>query len=107
MKPFGQLMPSGLAPHGAITAGRPEALGATWTGDFIQYVTGLPFPPYAVPRSELDAALEAIRHRIRDGASWSRRQGMLDYLDEQIATMDTEDKLDALFSQDKQQGTPT
>ena len=69
--------------------------GATWTGDFIQYVTGLPFPPYAVPRSELDAALEAIRQRIRDGASWSRRQGMLDYLDEQIATMDTREKLDA------------
>ena len=58
--------------------------GATWTGDFIQYVTGLPFPPYAVPRGELDAALEAIRQRIRESASWSRRQGMLDYLDEQI-----------------------
>ena len=72
--------------------------GATWTGDFIQYVTGLPFPPYAVPRSELDTALEAIRQRIRDGASWSRRQGMLDYLDEQIATMDTKEKLDAVMN---------
>ena len=71
--------------------------GATWAGDFIQYVTGLPFPPYAVPRSELDAALETIRQRIRDEASWSRRQGMLDYLDEQIATIDTREKLDAVM----------
>ena len=71
--------------------------GATWTGDFIQYVTGLPFPPYAVPRSELDAAVEAIRQRIREEASWARRQGMLDYLDEQIATMDTREKLDAVM----------
>jgi endoglucanase len=71
--------------------------GATWTGDFIQYVTGLPFPPYAVARSELDAAVEAIRQRIREEASWARRQGMLDYLDEQIATMDTREKLDAVM----------
>ena len=71
--------------------------GATWAGDFIQYVTGLPFPPYAVPRAELDAALETIRQRIRDQASWSRRQGMLDYLDEQIATMDTKAELDAII----------
>ena len=71
--------------------------GATWTGDFIQHVTGLPFPPYAVPHSELDAAIETIRQRIRDKASWSRRQGMLDYLEEQIATMDTREKLDAVM----------
>jgi endoglucanase len=71
--------------------------GATWTGDFIQYVTGLPFPLDAVPRSELDAALDAIRHRIRNQASWSRRQGMLDYLDAQIAAIDTREKLDAVM----------
>ena len=71
--------------------------GATWAGDFIQYVTGLPFPLDAVPRSELDAVLETIRQRIRDGASWSRRQGMLDYLDEQVATIDTTEKLDEVM----------
>ena len=73
--------------------------GATWTGDFIQYVTGLPYPPYAVPRGELDAALEKIRRKIRDEAPWARRDGMLSYLDEQIATMDTKEKLDALMEQ--------
>jgi endoglucanase len=71
--------------------------GATWAGDFIQYVTGLPFPLHAVPRGELDAALETIRQRIRDQAQWSRRQGMLYYLDEQIATIDTDEKLDAVM----------
>jgi endoglucanase len=71
--------------------------GATWAGDFIQYVTDLPFPPYAVPRAGLETALETIRQRIRDKASSSRRQGMLDYLDEQIATMDTKAELDAIM----------
>jgi hypothetical protein len=70
--------------------------GATWAGDFIRYVTGLPYPPYKVSRSELDAALETIRQRISDEAPWSRRSGMIEYLGEQIATMDTKEKLDAL-----------
>lgn len=73
--------------------------GATWAGDFIQYVTGLPYPPYSVPREELDAALEKIRQKIRDEAPWARRDGMLEYLDEQIATMDTGEKLQALMEQ--------
>jgi endoglucanase len=70
--------------------------GATWAGDFIRYVTGLPYPPYQLPRAELDATLETIRQRIRDEAPWARRSGMIEYLDEQIATMDTKEKLDAL-----------
>lgn len=69
--------------------------GATWSGDFIRYVTGLPFPLDAVSRAELDAALERIREKIRTDAPWTRRAGMLAYLDEQIATMDTADKLQA------------
>ncbi|MDW6021901.1 cellulase family glycosylhydrolase [Mesorhizobium sp. BAC0120] len=72
--------------------------GATWAADFIRYVTGLSYPPYAVPRSELDAALDKIRQRIRNEAPWSRRQGMLEYLDEQIATIDTKEKLDAVIA---------
>jgi endoglucanase len=71
--------------------------GATWAGDFIPYVTGLPYPPYAVPRTELDAALDKVRAKIKAEAPWTRRSGMLAYLDEQIATMDTEDKLLAVM----------
>lgn len=71
--------------------------GATWAGDFIAYVTGLPFPPYAVARAELDAALERIRDKIGAEAPWARRAGMIVYLNEQIATMDTPEKLDALM----------
>lgn len=70
--------------------------GATWAGDFIRYVTGLPYPLHKVSREELDARLETIRQRIRVEAPWARRPGMLAYLDEQIATMDTKEKLDAL-----------
>jgi hypothetical protein len=73
--------------------------GATWAGDFIRYVTGLPYPPYHAPRAELDAALETIRQRIREEAPWARRAGMIEYLDEQIATMDTKKKLDAVVEQ--------
>jgi len=71
--------------------------GATWAGDFIPYVTGLPFPPYAVPRVELDETLERIRQKIRSEAPWTRRRGMIAYLDEQIATMDTPKELEALM----------
>ena len=73
--------------------------GATWAGDFIRYVTGLPYPLYSAPREELDAALETIRQRIRDEAPWARRAGMLDYLDEQVALMNTRKKHDALVEQ--------
>ncbi len=37
MKLTGPLMPTGLAPHGAITAGRPEILGATWDGEGVNF----------------------------------------------------------------------
>src|SRR5262249_1486287 len=71
--------------------------GATWAGDFIRYGTDIPYPPHSVSPDDLVAALERIRQRIRDEAPWSRRQGMLDYLDEQVALLDTKEKLDALI----------
>jgi len=67
--------------------------GATWAGDFIRYVTGIPYPPHGVPRAELDAALDKVRARISEEAPWSRRSGMLSYLDEQISLIDTQEKL--------------
>ncbi|MEW6633172.1 MAG: cellulase family glycosylhydrolase [Pseudomonadota bacterium] len=67
--------------------------GATWAGDFIPYVTGLPYPLTAVPRAELDAALDTIRDRIRAKAPWTRRAGLLAYLDEQAASLDSPEKL--------------
>ena len=71
--------------------------GATWAGDFIPYVTGLPYPPDAVPRAELDAAVAAIRDKIEAEAPWPRRAGLLAYLDEQIAEVESRKKLDALM----------
>ncbi|MGE0500907.1 MAG: glycoside hydrolase family 5 protein [Rhizobiaceae bacterium] len=67
--------------------------GAEWAGDFIRYVTGLTYPPYAGGREVLETTLDEIRQRIRDEAPWARRAGMLSYLDEQIAEIDTPDKL--------------
>ncbi|WP_192182063.1 glycoside hydrolase family 5 protein [Mesorhizobium amorphae] len=67
--------------------------GATWAGDFIRYVTGLPFPLTAVPHAQLDVALDTIRARIKAEAPWTRQNGMLAYLDEQVASMDTDEKL--------------
>lgn len=71
--------------------------GASWAGDFIPYVTGLPYPPSSVPRPELDAALDAIRARMRKEAPLMRRAGLLAYLDEQIAEIDTDAKLKAVM----------
>jgi hypothetical protein len=67
--------------------------GATWAGDFIPYVTGLPYPLSAIPRVQLDATLDTIRARIEAEAPLARRSGLLAYLDEQVASMDSPDKL--------------
>jgi len=71
--------------------------GATWAGDFIRYVTGLPYPLTAVPRAELDLKLDTIRDRIKAEAPWARRDGLLAYLDEQVATLDSPGKLLAVM----------
>lgn len=67
--------------------------GATWAGDFIPYVTGLPYPLTAVPKAQLDVTLDIIRARIKAEAPWTRQGGLLAYLDEQVASMDSSDKL--------------
>lgn len=69
--------------------------GATWAGDFIRYVTGLPYPLTAVSRVELDGVLGAVRDKIKAEAPWSRRAGLLAYFDEQVAGIDTPEKLTA------------
>lgn len=77
--------------------------GATWAGDFIPYVTGLPYPPHEAPRAEFDATLDNVRKKIRAEAPVLRRPGLLSYLDEQVATIDSKEKLavelDAPFAQ--------
>lgn len=72
--------------------------GASWAGDFVRYVTGLPYPPSTAARAEFDAALDAIRRRIESEAPLMRRAGMLDYLGEQIALLDTPEKLGAAMA---------
>ena len=50
-----------------------------------------------MPRSELDAALDRIRDRIRAEAPWLRQSGLISYLDEQVALVDTPEKLGAVM----------
>ncbi|TPO00992.1 cellulase family glycosylhydrolase [Mesorhizobium sp. B1-1-5] len=67
--------------------------GASWAGDFIPYVTGLSYPLTAVPKAQLNMTLDTIRERIKAEAPWARRSGLLAYLDQQVATMDSPEKL--------------
>lgn len=72
--------------------------GATWAGDFIQYVTGLPYPLDAIARADLDTAVERIRERIRAEAPLTRRNAHLAYLDTLLAEIDTPEKLRAAIA---------
>jgi endoglucanase len=69
--------------------------GATWTGDFMPHVYGLPYPLHEAPKAELDKALDEIRARIKKDAPKTRRAGHLAYLDEEIAKIATKDGLEA------------
>ena len=71
--------------------------GATWAGDFAPHVYGLPFPLDAASESEREAAYSEIRDRISANATFMRRNGLLSYFDEQVATVDTKEKLDAVM----------
>jgi len=68
--------------------------GATWAGDFIPYVKGIPYPPYDHPEA-FQTALSATRARIKADAPFTRRAGLLTYLKEQVATIETPEKLKA------------
>lgn len=67
--------------------------GATWAGDFIRYVTGLPYPLTAVSGDELKTTIDAIRQKIETEAPLARRAGLLAYLDEQLTGIDSGEKL--------------
>lgn len=71
--------------------------GATWAGDFIPYVTGIPYPPYNIPRKELEAIVGRIKDRMDAEAPLTRRAGLKSYLDELVAKVDTPDKLSAVM----------
>lgn len=71
--------------------------GAGWAGDFIRYVTGIPYPPNGDNAERRDAALDAVRDRIGAEAPLVRRAGMLAYLDELVAEIDTPAKLNAMM----------
>ncbi len=67
--------------------------GATWAGDFMPYVYGLPFPPHGASKAGFSAVLDEIRARIGSGAPKASRTGHLAYFDEEIAKIDTKEGL--------------
>jgi endoglucanase len=67
--------------------------GATWAGDFIPLVTGLPFPPDRYSQADLKTALGAVEANIRAKAPVHRVDGMIAYLGEQMAEIDSAKKL--------------
>lgn len=69
--------------------------GAEWAGDFIRHVTGIPYPPFGENAPARDAALARAVERIRNDAPLFRRAGMIAYLHEQAAEIDTESELQA------------
>jgi endoglucanase len=69
--------------------------GATWTGDFMPHVYGLPFPLHTAGKAELSKTLDEIRARIKKDAPKSRRSGHLAYLEEEIAKIATPEGLAA------------
>ncbi|WP_442581153.1 glycoside hydrolase family 5 protein [Mesorhizobium sp. ASY16-5R] len=71
--------------------------GATWTGDFINYVAGIPYPPDSVPRETLDATIAKVKAKIDAEAPWAKRSGMKSYLDELMGEIDTKEKLAAFL----------
>ncbi|HHZ09323.1 MAG TPA: glycoside hydrolase family 5 protein [Rhizobiales bacterium] len=73
--------------------------GATWTGGFVRWVTGLPYPPSSVPRAELETIVAGIREKIAAEASWTDRSGQLAYFDELLAETDTPERLAATLAE--------
>jgi endoglucanase len=69
--------------------------GATWAGDFMPHVTGLPFPLHGVAPDELRALVESVRSAIVRNAPSDRRDGHLAYLDEEIAKIATPKGMEA------------
>ncbi len=67
--------------------------GATWTGDFMPYVYGLPFPLHETPKAQLEKTFDTIRARVKSDAPFARRSGHLAYFDEQIAKIATKEGL--------------
>lgn len=73
--------------------------GAGWTGDVSPYATGIPFPPNADNAAETASALEAIRQRVDADAPFLRKAGIKAFVEEELAKLDTPEKLAAAIEE--------
>ncbi|MCU0830540.1 MAG: glycoside hydrolase family 5 protein [Rhizobiaceae bacterium] len=72
--------------------------GATWAGDFIPHVTGIPFPPDRYGKTGLRTAVNGVKERMKRDAPTARVPGLLSYLDELVAEIDTPAELEAVMA---------
>jgi endoglucanase len=72
--------------------------GATWAGDFIPHVTGMPFPPDRYGAAGLRTAVNGVKERMKRDAPAARVPGLLSYLDELVAEIDTPEELRAAMA---------
>jgi hypothetical protein len=77
--------------------------GATWAGDFIPHVTGLPYPPSTASPDELKATVKAIKQRFAANLPRRTARGHTAYLDELLGEIDTPEKLAAAIAAPIQQ----
>ncbi len=71
--------------------------GAQWAGDTIRHVTGLPFPPHKAGPDGLARILDTIRERIRAEVPLLRQPGMIAWIEEELARMDTAPEIEAVL----------
>ncbi len=71
--------------------------GAEWAGDTIRHVTGLPFPPHKAGPDGLARILDGIRERIHAEAPLLRQPGMIAWIEEELARMDTAPEIEAVL----------
>lgn len=71
--------------------------GATWAGDFIPLVTGLPFPLDRFGESDQKSAINSVEANIRAKAPAHRVDGMIAYLGEEVAKINNAKRLNAVL----------
>jgi hypothetical protein len=72
--------------------------GATWAGNFAPYVTGIPWPWHEQSSDERQRVTRQVKADIDAKAPLHLRSDHKAYLDQQLAEIDTEQKLDAVLA---------
>jgi endoglucanase len=67
--------------------------GASWTGNSMPHVTGLPFPPDRYSAADFQTALRSVESAVKQKAAMMERAGIIEWVREQASYIDTPEKL--------------